>query len=355
MKTNDFTAFRAFWEDAVNIASFTATAASSHGYGMAADKDNSSALTDAVSNFGAAYAATQESQHTSNKAINAMQGQIHMLCQALGSHPPPNMMPYHQQQGARPPCGGQQGQGRGGGGPGHVGTQVFNGNVYGGGRGYNGGGGGYNSGGGGYIGIGGYSGSGGGGGGFNGGGSYNGGGFGGSGSGPTPKGAAANPVKRFENWHYCHTHGGNVDDNHTSTTCACPGEHHQRAATHANTMGGNMRGMHKTILPSAVGHAPPTPQPLPRSINYAPIFSAPFGANLPHIPMTPGSWGLGPHAAAYTQANNIPPAQPGTAMIKNVATFHNGYPYRAPMPEPPTAGKPSLSATQRDTSITFDG
>jgi hypothetical protein len=102
-KMNNFTTFRAFWADAVNIASFTATPASSHGYGMAAAKDNSSALTDAVYNFGAAYAATQESQHTSNKAINAMQGQIQMLCQALGSHPPPNMMPYHQQQGARPP------------------------------------------------------------------------------------------------------------------------------------------------------------------------------------------------------------------------------------------------------------
>jgi hypothetical protein len=88
-KTNDFTAFRNFWADAVNIASFTATLASSHGYGIAAAKDNSSALTDAVSNFGAAYAATQESQRTSNKAINTMQGQIQMLCQALGSHPPP--------------------------------------------------------------------------------------------------------------------------------------------------------------------------------------------------------------------------------------------------------------------------
>jgi hypothetical protein len=73
-KMNDFTTFLAFWADAVNIASFTATPASSRGYGMAVAKDNSSALTDAVYNFGAAYAATQESQHTSNKTINAMQG-----------------------------------------------------------------------------------------------------------------------------------------------------------------------------------------------------------------------------------------------------------------------------------------
>ena len=40
---------------------------------MAATKDNSSALTYAVSNFGVAYVATQESQCTNNKAINAMQ------------------------------------------------------------------------------------------------------------------------------------------------------------------------------------------------------------------------------------------------------------------------------------------
>jgi hypothetical protein len=48
---NNFTAFRAFWADAVNTASFTVTPASSHSYGMAAAKDNSSTLTNAVSNF----------------------------------------------------------------------------------------------------------------------------------------------------------------------------------------------------------------------------------------------------------------------------------------------------------------
>jgi hypothetical protein len=165
-KMNNFTAFRTFWADAVNIASFTATPASSHGFGMAATKDDSSALTDTVSNFGAVYAATRESQRTNNKAINAMQVQIQMLCQALGSHLPPNMMPYQQQQGAHPPRGGRQGQGRGGSGPGHGSAQVFNGNIYGGGRGYIGSGSGYNCGGGG----------GGGGGGFNGGGGYGGGG-----------------------------------------------------------------------------------------------------------------------------------------------------------------------------------
>jgi hypothetical protein len=76
MKTNNFTAFHAFWEDTVNIASYSATPTNSHGYGMVAAKDNSSALRNAVSNFRAAYAATQGSQSTRNKAINAMQGQM---------------------------------------------------------------------------------------------------------------------------------------------------------------------------------------------------------------------------------------------------------------------------------------
>jgi hypothetical protein len=106
-------------------------------------------------------------------------------------------------------------------------------------------------------------------------------------------------------------------------------------------MGGNTRDMHKTILPSAVGRKPPMPQPPPRPINFAPTFSTPFGAIGPCFFMTPGSWGFGLHAAAYVHANNIPPAQPGTAMIQNAATFHNGYPYVAPMPGPPTTGQAS--------------
>ncbi len=64
----DFAAFHSFWETAVNIASFTATPSLQHGYGMNAIEDNPSAayLTDTVSNFGAAYAAMQESLRNNN-------------------------------------------------------------------------------------------------------------------------------------------------------------------------------------------------------------------------------------------------------------------------------------------------
>jgi len=61
---------------------------------------------------------------------------------------------------------------------------------------------------------------GGGGGGYNGGGGTNGGGYS-IGNGDPPS-----PIKRFENWNYCSTHGGDVDNYHTSATCSRPGENH---------------------------------------------------------------------------------------------------------------------------------
>ena len=87
----DFAAFRTFWESAVNIAAFTATPASQHGYGMSATEDDASttSLTDAVNNFGVAYAATQESLRSNNATISAVQGQLQMLCNTLGKQPPP--------------------------------------------------------------------------------------------------------------------------------------------------------------------------------------------------------------------------------------------------------------------------
>jgi hypothetical protein len=47
-KTNDFAAFKSFWEIAVPIAAFTSVPASQHGYGMAATNKDAESLTDAV-------------------------------------------------------------------------------------------------------------------------------------------------------------------------------------------------------------------------------------------------------------------------------------------------------------------
>jgi hypothetical protein len=89
--SKSFAAFRTFWETAVNIAAFTATLASQHGYGMAATEDEASttSLTNAVNNFGVTYAATQESLRSSNATISTMQGQLQMLCNMIGNQPPP--------------------------------------------------------------------------------------------------------------------------------------------------------------------------------------------------------------------------------------------------------------------------
>jgi hypothetical protein len=95
----DFVAFCIFWETAVNIASFTATPALQHGYGMNAVEGGASAasLTNAVSNFGVAYAATQGSLRNNNASINTMQGQIQMLCNTIGNLSPASMLQYPQQ------------------------------------------------------------------------------------------------------------------------------------------------------------------------------------------------------------------------------------------------------------------
>jgi hypothetical protein len=229
----DFAAFRSFWETSVNIASFTTTPTLQHGYGMNAIEDDPSAasLTNAVSNFGAAYATTQESQCNNNAYINAMQGQIQMLCNALGTQPPAGMLQYPQQTNQ-----GCQAQG------GQCGQQQTKSNkdnpavavvapttaadgLY---RG-NGNGSGHNQG----SSM-----------------TFNG------GDGSYPSQGTSNPpspIKKFNNWNFCYTHGGNVHNNHTSTTCAQPGVHHQYAATRSNTISDNNKGLHKTIPPGTTG------------------------------------------------------------------------------------------------------
>ena len=61
--------------------------------------------------------------------------------------------------------------------------------------------------------------------------------------------AFSNTIKRFNNWNYRWSHGCDVSDWHTSTTCQNPRPGHQRAATRENPMGGSMKDAHKTVLP----------------------------------------------------------------------------------------------------------
>jgi len=69
-----------------------------------------------------------------------------------------------------------------------------------------------------------------------------------------------NPIKRFENWNYCHTHGGDVPDYHQSCNCPKPGPNHRPDANRQNwqMLGGNPKAMHKTMLPSQAGRTPAT-------------------------------------------------------------------------------------------------
>ena len=83
--------------------------------------------------------------------------------------------------------------------------------------------------------------------------------FGGNGAGAQQPTRPPTPYKRWENWNSCHTHGGDVDDTHTSASCGNQGPTHNPNATRANIMGGSIAGMHKTTLPSACGCTPPPP------------------------------------------------------------------------------------------------
>jgi hypothetical protein len=93
---------------------FTSVLASQHGYGMATTDEDAESLTDAVSNFGTAYAATQESLRSTTANIAAMQEQIQMLCQVIGTGQPPPSIQYQQQHPRRPRGGRGRGQQHGG-------------------------------------------------------------------------------------------------------------------------------------------------------------------------------------------------------------------------------------------------
>jgi hypothetical protein len=224
-------------------------------------------LANAVSNFGAAYTATQESLRNNNASINAMQGQMKMLCNALGNQPPAGMPQYPQQSNqGRQAQGGQrvqqqnqcqQGQPRGGGGGANNGggqNRLYRGN---------------NTGHGNNPGI-----------------TFN------SGGGSYPTQGTSNPpspFKKFINWNYCHTHGCNIHNNHTSATCAQPSVNHQPAATRSNMTGGNNKGILKTLLPGATAQCTPAAQPAQQPTNYTPTFAMPFGNDGLRFPTAPRS------------------------------------------------------------------
>ncbi len=223
---------------------------------------------ESIANFGAAYAATQESVKTLGMTIVSMQTQLqamHQYCMGLQQQPPHTI--YAPQQQAR----GGRGYGRR--------TQSTSGR----------GGGGYQA--------------------------------------PTTAGQQSTtpptPFKSFENWNYCHTHGGDITITHTSQTCHWPGPNHNCTAIRTNTQGGSPAGLHKMILPLAAGRAQPPHQQQ----------CAPTQAMWPQ-PLPPAT-----HPTVMTTMRTTMPAAPYQQAIHHVgqqmgpqAMYHNGQPVGPPSP-----------------------
>jgi hypothetical protein len=133
------------------------------------------------------------------------------------------------------------------------------------------------------------------------------------------------PMKQFENWNYCHMHGGDVDNGHTSMSCNKPGPAHNQHATRQDTMGGSTGGLHKTILPSVSGRVPPPPRQVhapvgpPIMQQMSPMLHMAWqqagGPPLTHsavpsmYPHAQGMWHVSQHAP------HLPPATPPSAAV----------------------------------------
>jgi hypothetical protein len=165
-----------YWANAIALVNQTAVPASQHCCGMAA-MDNNALLalySESLANFGAAYAATQESIKTQATSLASMQGQltnIQQFCMNVSQRPPPNIYaPTQQQHMPNNRFGRRNGSGSGcGNGSGNFPQQPTW--------------------------------------------------FGGSGAGTQQPTCPPNPYKRWEDSNYCSMHGGNVEDWHMSAMC----------------------------------------------------------------------------------------------------------------------------------------
>jgi hypothetical protein len=138
-----------------------------------------------------------------------------------------------------------------------------------------------------------------------------------------------NPYKQWENRNYCHSHGGDVDDNHTSVTCGKPGPMHNPNASRTNIMGGSVTRMHKTILPLTSGRTPPNhhPQQQQRPQQCLPNAYYPPGGTAWQQLTPPAQYGGRPQAnGTYRQQLNMtmPVYQPGQGMMMNVRQHPQG-------------------------------
>ncbi len=97
--------FKGFWSNAITLVNQTSIPALQHGYGMAAMDDNGGSIalySKSLANFGAAYAATQETVESQADSISTIQAQLtglQQFCMVIGQQqPPPNNIYYAPQQ-----------------------------------------------------------------------------------------------------------------------------------------------------------------------------------------------------------------------------------------------------------------
>jgi hypothetical protein len=95
--------FMEYWSGAIVLVNQMAAPALQHGYDMAVVNNNASntPYSKTLTNFGAAYAATQESTKSQAFSLVAMQGQlanIRQFCMAVGQQPPSNIYAPVQHQ-----------------------------------------------------------------------------------------------------------------------------------------------------------------------------------------------------------------------------------------------------------------
>jgi hypothetical protein len=189
--------FKQYWTNTIALVNQTAFPALQHGYGMTAMVDEASVTVydDSLTNFGTAFAATQETMKNQADSLVAMQTQLLniQLCMNVGQQPQSSSYAPTQQQRTftnhNKRNGGGQGNGRG-----FLQQPTMN--------------------------------------------------YGSTGCGQQQNICPPNPNKRWENWNYCSSHGGDIDNNHTSAMCGKPGTMHNPNATRTNIMGGSVSGMH---------------------------------------------------------------------------------------------------------------
>ena len=233
-----------------------------------------------MSNFGAAYTATQDSMKSLAASLAAMQGQlanIQQFCMAVGQQPPSNIyQPLSnsyapRSNNAQPTAAEEEAEADGG--------------------------------------------------------------HGGNNQQPTWYGAGAQqgqhaptPFKRYENWDYCFLHRGNVE--HTSDTCPKPRPAHNRHATRANMMGRLVAGMHKSILPLAAGRTgpPTTCHPQQQQPTYPPFHRPPSHMSTQGPAPPPAYYtGMPPAGGAYRQRTTMAfPAQAPGQVINFVGQYPPG-------------------------------